>query len=679
LLAIQLGVLTLLSLYSYALFHTVVELYCTIIAAAVFLVVFHTRRLLDNDYLLFVGVGFLFVAIVGIPHMLGYKGVALFAGFDNDLPTQAFIAQRFLLATTFLVAPIFLRRRLKLTATIASFAAITSLLLLSLLLWRNFPHMFIDGTGITSLKKGLELVLSAVFVASGWLLLRRREAFDPGVLRLLLTSLVCFIASEVAFTLYATPFGVSNLGGHLLQIAGFYFTYRAVVVTALVTPFGLLFRELSNREHSLQEANAQLNAVADISDSAMSTLDLSELMTPLLERLVAAMHADAAIFLLAEEDSLRSFASVGLGDARFIVPIGRGFAGTIARELAPRHVHDARAGEYALDGLIRAQGIMSALGAPVAVGDKLIGVLHVDWRQQHDFTDSDLRLLTIVADRVAQAVRNTQAYEGEHRIAQLLQASLISVPDDIEDLLVAHTYHSATVAARVGGDFYDLFNLDETVVGMIIGDVSGKGIDAAVLTALVKNTIRAHAQDVNGSPAEAMRLTNAMVERYSEPGSFVTIFFGLLDRKNGRLIYCNAGHTPALALKCDGSVVKLASNSALVGAFPDLDYCDSEISLTPGETVVLYTDGVTEARRGRELYGENRLVRSFADATSLEPQALVDGLLAGLLEFTDGGLSDDLAVLVLKLMRLTHPTEETIGMEHDHRDRGRPGGRLESP
>jgi serine phosphatase RsbU (regulator of sigma subunit) len=384
----------------------------------------------------------------------------------------------------------------------------------------------------------------------------------------------------------------------------------------------------------------------------MSTLDLRELMPPLLGRLVSAMHADAAILLLAEKDSLRSFASVGVGDVRFVVPIGQGFSGKIADELVPRHVYDAKAGEGALHKLIRDQGIKSALGAPVTVGDELIGVLHVDWREHHDFVDSDLRLLTIVADRVALAIRNTRAYEGEHRIAQLLQASLISVPDDIEDLLVAHTYHSATIAARVGGDFYDLFNLDETVVGMIIGDVSGKGIDAAVLTALVKNTIRAHAQDVDGSPAEAMRLTNAMVERYSEPGSFVTIFFGLLDRENGRLVYCNAGHTPVLALKCDGSVVGLPSNSPLVGAFPNLDYCDSEIILEPGEMLVMYTDGVTEARRGRELYGENRLVRSFADSTELEPQALVDGLLAELLEFTDGGLSDDLAVLILKLMRL---------------------------
>jgi serine phosphatase RsbU (regulator of sigma subunit) len=215
------------------------------------------------------------------------------------------------------------------------------------------------------------------------------------------------------------------------------------------------------------------------------------------------------------------------------------------------------------------------------------------------------------------------------------------------------------VAARVGGDFYDLFNLDDTTVGMIIGDVSGKGIDAAVLTSLVKNTIRAHAQDVEGSPAAAMQLTNEMVERYSQPGSFVTVFFGLLDRRDGHLVYCNAGHTPVLAMKCDGGVVELTSNSPLVGAFPDLEYCDSELRLQPGEMLVMYTDGVTEARRGTELYGENRLVRLLADPAARDPQATVDGLLGDLLRFTDGGLSDDLAVLALKLLRFSAACEAT--------------------
>ncbi|MBU4556634.1 MAG: GAF domain-containing protein, partial [Actinobacteria bacterium] len=385
LLVLILAALVLVSVYNYAMFHTLVELYCMIIAAGVFMVVYNTRRLLDNDYLLCVGIGFLFFVALGIPHTLGYKGLQLFVGFDNDLPTQAFIAQRFLLASTVLIAPLFLSRRLWVRTTISIFAAVTGVALLSLLVWDNFPHMFIDGVGLTPVKKALELVLCAMFIAAGMLLFRARRAFEPDVLRLLLASLGCFVGSELAFMLYATPFGLSNLGGHLLQVSAFYFAYRAVLLTALVNPFGLLFRELATSERSLWAANAQLNAVADISDTAISTLELDELLPRLLERMVTVMHADAALVLLADGNNLKSFASVGLPGVEFTVPFGSGFSGIIAETRKPRFVFDAQAGDLALIDIIREQGIQSMLGVPLSVGDKLLGVVHVDWRTHHAF------------------------------------------------------------------------------------------------------------------------------------------------------------------------------------------------------------------------------------------------------------------------------------------------------
>lgn len=661
-LAVLLVVLFSLSVYSYPLFHTLAETLCIVVAASVFIVVFHTRRLLDNHYLLFVGVGFLFFAVLGVPHMLGYKGIQLFSGFDNDLPAQAFIAQRLLLASTFLIAPAFLSRRLRLAPTIVAFSLVVLAVLMSLLVWRNFPQMFVDGVGLTPLKKALEYVLSAMFVASGWLLVRKRRSFDPAVLRLLIASLGCFVGSELAFTLYATPFGLSNLGGHLFQVAGFYFAYRAVLVTALVNPFGLLFRELSDSERSLREANAQLNAVAEISDTAMSTLDLEELMPRLLTRLVEVMHADGALLLLAEGESLRSFASVGLGEVGFTLPIGQGFSGTIAETRKPMYVHNAQEDETVLTSLIREQGVRSMLGAPLAVGDDLVGVLHVDWLTPHAFADDDLRLLEIVADRVALAVRNARVYEGEHHIAQVLQKSLLSLPTVLDGLLYARTYHSATQAASVGGDFYDLFELDDSVVGVLIGDVSGKGVEAAVLTSLVKNTIRAHAHD-GASPAEVLRLTNAMVERYSASGSFVTVFFGLLDRRDGRLVYCNAGHTTVLVEQCDGRVVRLPSNSPLVGAFPDMPFSEAESCVELGGVLIMYTDGLIEARRGRELYGEERLVRLLEERGDRDPQTTIDTVLDDLMRFTGGGLSDDLAILALRLVPLTGSGRGAQGLD----------------
>jgi len=641
--------LSALSLYSYPLFHTVVEGISIVIAASLFLVLFHTRRLHENDYLLFVGISLLFFTFLDVPHALGFRGLNLFGGFGDDLPTQAFVIQRLLLAATFLLAPLFLTRRLWVRSTFVAFGALVGLAFLSLFVWRNLPVMFAEGTGLTPLKRTLEVVISAMFVLGGIGLVVNRRFFDPVVLRQIVASIACFIGSEISFMLYASPFGYSNLAGHLFQVSAFFFVYRAVLVTALVNPFSLLFRELSAREQSLTAANESLNALADISGTAISTLDLKELAPALLRRLCAVMGADAAALLLVQDGFVRVAATLGFDDDSIGVPVGRGLAGTIAETRRRRYVADIQTDESILSVPLREQGIRSVLGVPMEVGDKLIGVLHVDWRSYHPYDERDVQLLEIVADRVALAVRNAQLYEGKRRIAQIFQESLLSLPEHIEGVRYARTYRSATEEAVVGGDFFDLFPVDAARVGVVIGDVSGKGVEAAVLTSLVKDTIRAHAHE-GGTPATVLGMTNTLVEHYSGPETFVTVFFGLIDRGSGILTYCNAGHPPAVALRCGGALSLLGPNSPLLGAFPDLPFADSQVRLELGHTLFLYTDGVIEARAGGELYGEQRLLAALRSLAECDPEVAVEAVFNDLMRFSDGTLSDDLAILSLKVV-----------------------------
>lgn len=641
--------LAAISFYSYPFFHMLVEGICVVVATSLFLVLFHTRRLHDNDYLLFVGIGLFFFTLLDVPHTFAYRGINLFTGFDDDLPTQAYIAQRLMLSATFLVAPLFLKRRLWLRTTFIAFSVVAGLAFLSLVVWRNFPTMFIEGSGLTPLKKNLEYVISSLFVLGGIGLVANRRYFDPMVLRLLVASLVSFVGSEIAFTLYASPFGYSNLAGHLFQVVAFYFTYQAVVVTALVNPFGLLFRELSESEQSLRTANERLNAIADISDTAISSLDLNELAPALLARLVDLMHADAAALLLAEEGFVRTLSTVGFADESFVAPIGKGFSGKIAESREPRYVEDIQNDDTILSVPLRQQGIRSVIGVPMQAGDRLVGVLHVDWRSHHAYDERDVRLLEIVADRVALAVRNAQLYEGERHIAQIFQESLLSLPEHVAGVRYAKSYHSATEEAVVGGDFFDLFPVDDASIGVLIGDVSGKGVEAAVLTSLVKDTVRAHAHE-GSTPASVLGMTNALVEHYSGSETFVTVFFGLLDRTSGVLTYCNAGHPPAIAIRCDGTLTLLGPNSPLLGAFPDMPFADTKVKLGTGETLFLYTDGVVEARVEKDLYGEERLMEALRRLTGCEPEATIEAVLDDLMQFTGGKLSDDLAILALRVV-----------------------------
>ena len=169
---------------------------------------------------------------------------------------------------------------------------------------------------------------------------------------------------------------------------------------------------------------------------------------------------------------------------------------------------------------------------------------------------------------VSLAEENARLYERERGIAETLQQSLLSVPADLDGVQLGHFYGSATENTRVGGDFFDVFELADRLVAFTIGDVSGKGLEAASLTALAKNGLRAHA--VEGDyPADAMRKTNDVLQRFTPTETFVTVFFAVLDTDSRVLSYANAGHPPPLLVGAQG-VSELRGRGALLGAFPAL-------------------------------------------------------------------------------------------------------------
>jgi serine phosphatase RsbU (regulator of sigma subunit) len=177
----------------------------------------------------------------------------------------------------------------------------------------------------------------------------------------------------------------------------------------------------------------------------------------------------------------------------------------------------------------------------------------------------------------------------------------------------------------VGGDFYDVFELGGDLLGIVIGDVSGKGLEAAVLTSLLKNTIRAHAVD-GDPPAVAIAKTNRLAALQTEYATFATVFFGVLRRDTGRLVYCNAGHPYPLLRHATGEVETIETTSPLVGAFEEFEYEQAELALDPGSVLLLHTDGVTEARCDGELFGSARLEACLAELPA-DPSAVVQGVL----------------------------------------------------
>jgi serine phosphatase RsbU (regulator of sigma subunit) len=234
----------------------------------------------------------------------------------------------------------------------------------------------------------------------------------------------------------------------------------------------------------------------------------------------------------------------------------------------------------------------------------------------------------------------------ESSLLRRLQEVFTDVPQDLPGVRFGHLYRSATEEARIGGDFYDVFGAKQGRIGLLIGDVSGHGIEAARTASLIKDTVHAFAHQFR-HPHLVLRETNRLLAEKNLHG-FTTVFLSFLDPESGTLICSSAGHPPPL-LAADGQVSVLEQVAAPLGAFPDSHFRDREIHIGKGAVLLLYTDGVTEARDAKGvLFGERRLSDSLGRLAA-EPVERLPGLVMDeLLRFSVGRLQDDAAMLAVR-------------------------------
>ncbi len=241
------------------------------------------------------------------------------------------------------------------------------------------------------------------------------------------------------------------------------------------------------------------------------------------------------------------------------------------------------------------------------------------------------------------------AYKRERRIAETLQRSLL--PDlhvNVPGIHVACLYEAGMSEAEVGGDFYDVVPMSDGVVGVVLGDVSGKGLDAAVYTALTKYTLRSYALE-DPDPGHVLRRLNRAFYLQSREETFTTLFFAVIDLRSGKLTYASAGHEPALLYRPDlGTTEWLHATGAAAGVIPDADYTTVEVEFSDHDALLLYTDGASDARRGSEWLRAEGLQRLLEQNLQPDAQATVAAIYRGILSFARAGLRDDTALLLLR-------------------------------
>ncbi len=250
-----------LSLYSYLLFHSLAELFSIVIASGIFIVAWNSRSFSEDDFLLYIGIAYLFIGGLDLLHTLAYEGMGVFPGYGANLATQLWISARYLESLSLLAASLLVARRIRPWAALAGYGLVSAVLLATIFSG-VFPICYVQGAGLTPFKKISEYVISLILVSAIVMFDLQRRHFDRRVLRLMIASITVTIASELCFTFYISVFGLSNLIGHILKIVSFYLIYSCVIRTALKEPYQLLFRNLKEHEQELEQA---LNKVKKLS------------------------------------------------------------------------------------------------------------------------------------------------------------------------------------------------------------------------------------------------------------------------------------------------------------------------------------------------------------------------------------------------------------------------------
>jgi len=255
--------------HDFVLFHVLAEFFSIAVAAGIFMLVWNARRFLGQGYLLFVGMAYAFVGGIDLLHMLSYRGMDIIQGYDvPNLPTQLWIAGRYLQAVSLVIAPVFLNRRLKfLTMTVAGFALITAGLMGLIFqpaIWPftvlGFPVCYADGA-LTSFKITSEYVICGLLLLAMLLLLLKGKRLDRKIRLLIAASIGVTVLSELAFTQYAGVYDYSNGAGHILKIAAFYLMYLALIETGITKPYSIFLRDLKRSEQALRQSEAQFRSV----------------------------------------------------------------------------------------------------------------------------------------------------------------------------------------------------------------------------------------------------------------------------------------------------------------------------------------------------------------------------------------------------------------------------------
>jgi sigma-B regulation protein RsbU (phosphoserine phosphatase) len=419
---------------------------------------------------------------------------------------------------------------------------------------------------------------------------------------------------------------------------------------------------------SLSEA-AKLRLLLEITRKISRSLNLEEVLAQVMDTLASLLPYEAAgIYIIRRDlhtteggtsslvfhaEAVRGYDIEELMELR--LKLGEGLIGWVAQTAEAVVVSDVRADPRYVNARKETR---SEVVAPIISNDEVIGVFDLESDVLNAYTEGDRQLLMLLASQVAIIVEKAMLHEqlvekkrleAQLEVARQVQLALLPERDPVVEGFDISAYNFST--EEVSGDYYDFVKPYEDHLGLVIADVSGKGVPASLLMAFLRASLRA-AIHIGYAPNVAMGKVNYLLWESIEQHQFVTAFYGMLDATNRTLAFVNAGHNPMLVLNADGSSRFVERGGLPLGLFKDTRYYEYYLPIDSGQTLVLYTDGATEAQSlaGVE-YGRDRLVEVVLASRERRAREMIDYIYNDIFEWTGGrGSSDDVTFVIIKAL-----------------------------
>jgi PAS domain S-box-containing protein len=399
------------SLYSYLLFHSLVEFSTIAIALSLLFLIANTRRFLTSGCLKILGIGYGFISVVDLLHTVAYQGIEIFLGYGANLPTQLWIVARSLQALLLCVAPLFVRRNAD-ERIIFSVCLVVVAAAVSLVYSGVFPDCFIEGRGLTLFKITSEYAISAILVVALLLFTHKRRAFSTRVFSFIFVSILCTIGSELAFTSYLSVYGLANMVGHFLKLAAFYLIYQALVVTGFKEPFELIFRDLKQTQNGLTKEREFSRSLLDSMADGVVACDAEGTLT-MFNRTARQWHGLDSMQLAQEEwaqhyDLFRADGVTPLPTEE--IPLAIAFNGEEFKDVGMAIVAKGQAPRFILaNGSVIKTAEDRKLGAVVVMRDiTTFRKLEQELRQTNEVLERRVAERTAALEKVARNLQEAQ-------------------------------------------------------------------------------------------------------------------------------------------------------------------------------------------------------------------------------------------------------------------------------